>query len=105
MKIDDFALAQNMAFLLAIPPNSHLAKLLSFCLAAKVRDKTSGTEMLKLTYDLMENPDSLPYWTQEIMGHDLDYTREEWQALGEMGIKNAEEFMAAVRQELENLKL
>jgi hypothetical protein len=32
MKIDKFLLAQNMAFLIAIPPESNLAKLLSFCL-------------------------------------------------------------------------
>lgn len=103
MKAENFLLAQNMAFLLAIPPESKLAKLLSFCLAAQVRTKTSGADILKLTSELMDNPNQLPYWTQEVMGHDLDYSREEWKALGEMDIKNTQEFMNAVQQELENL--
>ncbi|MEG4166657.1 MULTISPECIES: hypothetical protein [unclassified Microcoleus] len=105
MKLDKFVLAQNMAFLIAIPPQSNLAKLLSFCLATKARQKTTGTEILKITCDLMENPSNLPYWTQEVMGLDLDYSSEEWKALGEMGINDAGEFMAMVSQELENLSL
>jgi hypothetical protein len=103
MKLDKFLLAQNMAFLLSISPESNLAKLLSFCLATKVREKTPGTEILKLTYQLMENPSQLPYWAQDVMGHDLDYTSQEWEALAKMGIKDAKEFMAIVEQELENL--
>ena len=38
------------------------------------------------------------------MGHDLDYTYQEWEALAKMGIKDAKEFMAIVEQELENLR-
>ncbi|MEG3990776.1 hypothetical protein QUA13_27240 [Microcoleus sp. S28C3] len=53
----------------------------------------------------MENPSNLPYWTQDVMGLDLDYTSEEWKALGEMGINDAEEFMTTLWQELENLSL
>ena len=105
MKLDKFVLAQNMAFLISIPSESNLAKLLSFCLATKARKKTTGTEILKITSDLMENPSNLPYWTQDVMGLDLDYTSEEWKALGEMGINDAEEFMATLWQELENLSL
>lgn len=103
MKLDKFLLAQNMAFLISISPESNLAKLLSFCLATSARENTPGTEILKMTYELMENPSNLPYWTQDVMGHDLDYSTEEWKALGEMGIKDAGEFMATVWQELENL--
>ncbi len=105
MKLDKFVLAQNMAFLIAIPPKSNLAKLLSFCLATKVRQKMTGTEILRITCELMENPSNLPYWTQDVMGLDLDYTSEEWKALGEMGINDAEEFMATLGQELEKLSL
>ena len=105
MKLDKFVLAQNMAFLIAIQPESNLAKLLSFCLATKARKKTSGTDILRITCELMENPSNLPYWTQDVMGLDLDYTSEEWKALGEMGINDAEEFMATVGQELEKLSL
>jgi hypothetical protein len=36
---------------------------------------------------------------------DLDYTSEDWKALGEMGINDAEEFMATLGQELEKLSL
>ncbi|QSJ16650.1 hypothetical protein JYQ62_33995 [Nostoc sp. UHCC 0702] len=105
MKFDKFVLAQNMAFLISIPPQSNLAKLLAFCLATKARGNTTGTKILEMTYQLMENPSQLPYWTQDIMGQDLDYTTEEWKALGEMGIKDANEFMSILWQELEDLSL
>ncbi|MFE1746305.1 hypothetical protein [Coleofasciculus sp. H7-2] len=105
MKLDKFVLAQNMAFLMSIPPESNLRKLLSFCLAVKARKKLSGTEILKMTCELMENPSNLPYWTQDVMGLDFDYSAEEWQALGEMGIENAGDFMAAMWQELDSLSL
>jgi hypothetical protein len=105
MKLNKFILVQNMAVLISIPPESNLAKLLHFCLVTKVRKKMTGTELLKITSELMENPSNLPYWTQEVMGLDLDYSREEWKALGEMGINDAGEFMARVSQELENLSL
>lgn len=105
MQLDKFVLAQNMAFLISISPESNLAKLLSFCLATKIRQNMTGTEILKITCELMENPSNLPYWTQEVMGLDLDYSSEEWKTLGEMGIKDAEEFMTALWQELENLNL
>lgn len=105
MKLDKFTLAQNIAFMISVPPESNLAKLLSFCLATQVRENTLGTKILEMTYELMENPSNLPYWTQDVMGHDLDYSSEEWRALGEMGIKDPEKFMATLWQELENLKL
>ena len=105
MKLDKFVLAQNMAFLIAIPPKSNLAKLRSFCLATKAKENTIGSEILKITCELMENPSNLPYWTQDVMGLDLDYSSEEWKALGGMGINNAGEFMAILCQELENLSL
>lgn len=105
MKLDKFVLAQNMAFLISIPPESNLVKLLSFCLATKVRKNMTGTEILKITCELMENPSNLPYWTQDVMGLDLDYSSEEWEKLGEMEIKDADKFMATLWQELENLSL
>ncbi|MDF5718277.1 MAG: hypothetical protein PUP93_31525, partial [Rhizonema sp. NSF051] len=49
MNIDKFLLAQNIAFMISIPPEINLAKLLSFCLAAKARDNTPATEILKIT--------------------------------------------------------
>lgn len=105
MKLDKFLLAQNMAFLISIPPESNLAKLLTFCLATKARENASGKEILKMTCELMENPSQLPFWTQDVMGHDLDYSSEEWKALGAMGIKDTAAFMNTLWQELENLNL
>ncbi len=105
MKLDKYLLAQNMAFLLSIPPESNLAKLLSFCLAAKPGENTSGLELLKMTCQLMENPSNLPYWTQDVMGLDVDYSSEEWKALAAMGVKDVGEFMTTLWQELENLTL
>lgn len=105
MKSDKFLLAQNMAFLIAIPPDSNLAKLLSFCLTTRTRANLSGIELIKITRDLMENPSNIAYWTQDVMGQDLDYSSEEWKSLGEMGIQNTTEFMAKVWEELESLDL
>jgi len=105
MKLEKFVLAQNLAFLISIPPESNLAKLLAFCLTIKTKKNTTKTKILEMTYDLMENPSNLPYWTQDIMGQDLDFTTEEWKALGEMDIKNANKFMSILWEELENLNL
>lgn len=37
------------------------------------------------------------------MGQDLDYTPEEWKALANMGIKDTNDFIVTLWQELENL--
>ena len=105
MKLDRFLLAQNMAFLIAVPPESKLAKLLSFCLATRARANMPGIELARLIGELMDNPSNLTYWAQDVMGLDLDYSSEEWRTLGEMGITDATEFMAAVWQELDRLNL
>lgn len=105
MKLDKFLLAQNMAFLIAIPPDSNLAKLLSFCLTTRTRANLSGIDLIKITCELMENPSNIAYWTQEVMGLDLDYSSEEWKSLGEMGIKNSTEFMDKLWEELKSLDL
>jgi hypothetical protein len=105
MKLDKFSLAQTMAFLIAIPPDSNLAKLLSFCLTTRTRANLPGIDLIKITCQLMDNPSNIAYWTQEVMGLDLDYSSEEWKSLGEMGITNTTEFMAKVWEELESLDL
>jgi hypothetical protein len=53
----------------------------------------------------MDKPSDLAYWTQKIMGLDLDYSSEEWKSLGEMGITNSAEFMTQLWAELEGLDL
>ena len=105
MKLDKFLLAQNMAFLISIPPESNLAKLLSFCLATKARKNITGPELLKMTCDLMENPSNLAFWTHEVMGQDLDYSAQEWEALGAMGLKDVNKFVDTLWQELEDVNL
>lgn len=105
MKLDKFLLAQNMAFLIAVPPDSNLAKLLTFCLATRARANMSGTDLIKITTELMEKPADIVYWTQAVMGLDLDYSSEEWKSLGEMGITDTTEFMEQVSKELESLNL
>lgn len=47
-KLDKFVLAQNIAFLISIPPEINLAKLLGFCWATKVIKNTTGTEILRI---------------------------------------------------------
>ncbi|HBE17664.1 MAG TPA: hypothetical protein DEG17_00230 [Cyanobacteria bacterium UBA11149] len=105
MQANKDMLSQTMAFLISVPPDSNLKKLLAFCLATKARENTLRTEIVKLTSDLMENPSNLAYWTQEVMGLDLDYSTEEWKTLGEMGIKDARDFMNTLFKELGNLNL
>ncbi len=105
MTLSKSSLAEYMAFLLAIPPESNLAKLLKFCLAAKLGDRQSDKNALEVCQMLMENPDDLPYWIQEIMGSDREYSPEELAAFGEMKLRNTEEFIQTLWQELENLDL
>jgi hypothetical protein len=105
MKLSKFLLAQNMAFLIAVPPESKLAKLLSFCLATRARKDMLGVELLKITSELMEDPSNIAYWSQQVMGLDLDYSSEEWKSLGEMGITNSKEFMAELLVELESMNM
>lgn len=108
MNSEKLLLAQNMAFLIAIPPDSNLAKLLKFCLSTKIRSSSSDiahTEILASVRELIDRPSGLAYWTQKIMGLDLDYTSKEWESLGEMDIKDPAEFMAQVWKELESLEL
>lgn len=111
MNSEKLLLAQNMAFLIAIPPDSNLAKLLKFCLSTKIRSNPANpsdiahTEILASVRELMDKPSDLAYWTQKIMGLDLDYTSKEWESLGEMDIKDPTKFMAQVWEELESLEL
>ena len=66
MKLDKFLLAQNMAFLIAIPPDSNLAKLMFFCLTTRARSNMSGVELIEITYELMENPSKIAYLTKRL---------------------------------------
>ncbi|GAB4286558.1 MAG: hypothetical protein Fur0025_19170 [Oscillatoriaceae cyanobacterium] len=103
MKLDKLTLAQHMAFLIAVNRESNLGKLLEFCLATNVKENTPAPEILNLATELMKNPSNLPYWVQDLMGHDLEYTEAEWKACGNMNITDTEKFMSQLWQELEEL--
>lgn len=103
MTLSKSALAQHMATLLTIAPESNLAKLLNFCLAAKLDEQKLGKNALEVCQMLMENPTDLPYWIQDIMGSDREYSPEELTAFGEMKLTNTEEFMQTLWQELANI--
>lgn len=105
MDLEKYYLAQNMAFLLSVPPESNLAKLLKFCLATKLDTKHLAKNALEISCALMEDPSSLPVWTHDVMGRDKVYTDEEWAALGEMGIKDVNEFINTLWKELESFNL
>ncbi|MGB3692788.1 MAG: hypothetical protein WA865_09175 [Spirulinaceae cyanobacterium] len=105
MSLSKSALAQYMAFLISIPPQSNLAKLLKFCLATTFDGTTLGKDAVKISQMFIENPTDLPYWIQEVMGEDHQYSPEELAAFGEMKLKNTEEFINILWQELDNLNL
>ncbi|MDJ0555797.1 MAG: hypothetical protein QNJ68_15410 [Microcoleaceae cyanobacterium MO_207.B10] len=105
MESQKHLLAKNMAFLMLVAPDSNLAKLLRFCLATRVTGENSGKIAEDMSRELMEKPSNLPYWTQDVMRIDSKYTTEEWEALGKMDLKDTQEFINQLWQELESLDL
>ncbi len=103
MKFQQSILAEHMAFLLSIPPESNLAKLLKLCLAAKYDGDNLGKDSLEMSRELMKDPSSLPYWIQEVIKSDHKYGKEEVAAFGEMELKNTDEYMKKLWAELESL--
>ena len=55
--------------------------------------------------EFIDKPDSLPYWTQEVVGADGEFKAEEWQALGELEMTDTEQFLNAFWKELEEIDL
>ena len=90
---------------MSVTPETPLGKLLKLCLEAKVDPTVSGKTALQITQEFIDNPTSLPYWTQEIIGADGEFKIEEWQALGELGVTDTEKFLDVMWQELDNIKL
>ncbi|MEM9976003.1 MAG: hypothetical protein AAF808_00080 [Cyanobacteria bacterium P01_D01_bin.2] len=88
-----------IAVLLSTKPETRLSQLLKVCLAAKV-DGDANTK----AQELFQNTSNLAHWVQDIVGHDGQYTPDEWQALGEMDLlNNVEEFVAGLLSEVEAL--
>ena len=103
MKSQKQLLAQNIAFLMLVPPESKLAKLLQFCLATTVTGEHPGKTAAEMARELMEKPSSLAYWAQDVMRIDGKYSPEEWKALANMELKDIDEFINTMLEELESL--
>lgn len=105
MEVNKNSLAQTMAFLLLISPESNLAKLLKLCLVTKYNGENLGQTALEKSQELIKKPLELPYWIQEVIQSDEKITPEEWQAFGEMNLRQTQEFIEILWEELNNLKL
>ena len=105
MEFNKNTLAQTMAFLLSIPPESNLAKLLKLCLVTQYNSENLGRNALEKSQDLIINPTDLPYWIQEVIQSNDKITPEEWQAFGQMNLTETEDFINTLLEELNNLKL
>jgi hypothetical protein len=105
MEFNKNTLAQTMAFLLSIPPESNLAKLLKLCLVTRYNGENLGQNALEKSQELIKYPSDLPYWIQEVIQSHEKITTEEWQAFGEMNLRQTQEFIDILWQELDSLKL
>jgi len=105
MKENQEALTKAIALLLSTTPETSVGKLLKLCLEAKVDRAIAGKTSLQMAQEFTEKPSNLPYWMQDVIGADGEYKSEEWQALGEMGVKDTDEFLAAFWEELAKIDL
>ena len=78
MEVNKNTLAQTMAFLLLIPPETNLAKFLKLCLVTQYNGETLGQNALEKSYELINYPFDLPYWIQEVIQSNEKITPEEW---------------------------
>jgi hypothetical protein len=104
MEFNKNTLAKTMAFLLSIPPESNLAKLLKLCLFTQYNGEDLGQNSLEKSQELIKNPSDLPYWIQEVIQSNDKITPEEWQAFGEMNLTQTQDFINTLWQELDQLK-
>lgn len=105
MKEKKVALTKAIAILLSVTPQTPVGKLLKLCLESKVDSEIAGKTSLQMAQEFIDKPDSLPYWTQEVVGADGEFKAQEWQALGELGITDTEQFLDAFWAELEKIDL
>ena len=105
MEFNKETLAQTMAFLLSIPPESNLARLLKLCLVTEYNGENIGQNALEKSYELIKNPSDLPYWIQEVIQSNEKITPEEWKAFGDLHLKQTQDFIKTLLEELNNLKL
>ena len=105
MEENKAALTKAIAILLSVTPETPIGKLLKLCLESKVDREIAGKTSLKMAQEFIDKPDSLAYWTQEVVGADGEFKAEEWQALGKLGITDTEQFLNAFWAELEKINL
>ncbi|MDJ0901700.1 MAG: hypothetical protein QNJ55_23160 [Xenococcus sp. MO_188.B8] len=99
------ALAKTIAILTSVTPETTLGKFLDFCLEAQVLKSVSGKTPLAMAMEFIEDPTKIAYWAQEIMGADGEFKTEQWQALGNMDIKDPDKFLAELWEELEAIEV
>ncbi|MGD1919072.1 MAG: hypothetical protein ACFCAD_09355 [Pleurocapsa sp.] len=99
------ALTKAIAVLLSVTPETPVGKLLKLCLEAKVEEQVAGKTSLQMAQEFIDKPDSIAYWMQDVIGADGEFKAEEWQALGELGITDTEQFLKDFWAELEGIEL
>ena len=96
-------LTQTMAFLLCTTPETTLGKLLGLCLAAKVDAENSGKSPLEFAEELLQHPETISTWISDVVDSDDRYSVEEMVALSEMNLKDPEEFIKKLLNEMKVL--
>ena len=99
------ALVKTIAILTSVTPETTLGKFLNFCLEAQVIENIAGKTPLEAAIEFIEDPSKISYWAQEIMGADGDFKAEQWQALGNMDLKDPDKFIAELWAELETIEI
>ena len=77
-----------------------MGKLLNFCLAAKIEPRNSNKTVLNFAEDLLEHPEKLSQWISNAIDSDDNYSVDEMVAYAEMHLKNPDEFMNRLFEEL-----
>ncbi len=103
--VDTQLLTQTMAYLLCTTPETTLGKLLNFCLAAKVEVETSDKAPATFAQELIAQPEQLASWLQAVIDSDDRFSVDEMIALKEMGLKDAQGFMAQLFEEVKTVDI
>lgn len=98
-------LALTMACLLNTTRDTTLGKLLDFCLAAKVEASHSGKTPFAFAEELLAKPESFADWISEVIDSDNIYTRDEMMSLSSMDLKDVEDFMQMLFEELDAIAI
>ncbi|MEM6592854.1 MAG: hypothetical protein AAF651_13460 [Cyanobacteria bacterium P01_C01_bin.73] len=98
-------LAETMALLMSTTPETSLGKLLNFCLATKIDVAIAGKTPLEMAQALIHHPETISSWINDAVDSDNDYTIEEMVALADMGLGDAEQFMAELWAELDKINV